>query len=149
MTAMLTPEAGFDRDCPWEAPPKPLAIINYYGVTDVAAALRDKDASALRWLRGAPDLDEMARRLSPLTYVRPGLPPVLTIHGDEDEMVPYSHAVRLHEALTREQVPNRLVTIPSGKHGRFRWTDADTIRVQRSIEEFLSNCGSLDGGSLR
>ena len=144
MTGMLDPGSEFDRDCPWDAPPKPLAIINYYGVTDVSESYREKEKSALLWLKGVPDAEAMARRLSPLTYVRAGLPPVLTIHGDEDEMVPYSHAVRLHELLTREHVPNRLVTIPGGKHGRFRWSDADTIRVQRVIEEFLRENGAVE-----
>ncbi|MGD0772893.1 MAG: alpha/beta hydrolase [Candidatus Solibacter sp.] len=144
MTGMLTPDAGFDRDCPWDAPPKPAAIIDYYGVTDVAELYRKGDPSALLWLRGVPKPEEMARRLSPLTYVRADLPPVLTLHGDADEMVPYSHSVRLHEALARAHVPNQLVTVPGGMHGRFRWTDADTIRVQRAIEQFLRQHGVLE-----
>ena len=143
LTGMLPADAGFDRDCPWDAPPKPVAIINYYGVTDVAEAYRRGDASAIKWLRGAADPLDLARRLSPLTYVRAGLPPVLTIHGDGDRTVPYSHATRLRDALDRAGVANTLVTIKDGVHGRFNWSDADTIRVQRSIEKFLRENGGL------
>ncbi|NIP81377.1 MAG: prolyl oligopeptidase family serine peptidase, partial [Gemmatimonadetes bacterium] len=61
-----------------------------------------------------------AERVSPLTHVRPGLPPVLTIHGDADPTVPYEHAVRLRESLDRAGVPNRLHTVRGGGHGNFR-----------------------------
>ncbi|MCL5746514.1 MAG: alpha/beta hydrolase, partial [Acidobacteria bacterium] len=46
MTGMVTPEAGFDGDCPWDAPPKPVAIINYYGVTDVAGRIGGRPSRA-------------------------------------------------------------------------------------------------------
>jgi dipeptidyl aminopeptidase/acylaminoacyl peptidase len=66
-----------------------------------------------------PYTEELARTVSPLTYVRPGLPPMLLIHGDADPIVPYSHAVRLHEALDDAGIRNGLVTIPGGGHVRF------------------------------
>jgi acetyl esterase/lipase len=47
---------------------------------------------AVTWLGSLPNKDEIAKRVSPLTYVRPGLPPILTIHGDQDRLVPYNHA---------------------------------------------------------
>lgn len=137
LTGMVDAGAGFDRDCPGDEPLKPAAIINYYGVTDVEESLETKNKSALMWLRGVENPRELARRLSPLTYVRPGLPPILTIHGDADEIVPHSHAVRLHKLLDRDGVPNRLLSVPGGRHGRFHWSDEDTIRVQRTIEGFL------------
>ncbi len=81
------------------------------------------------------DRHEIARRVSPLTYVRPGLPPILTIHGDADPTVPYTHAVQLHKALTEAGVPNQLLTIPGGKHGRFSRTE--TLKAYTTILEFL------------
>jgi dipeptidyl aminopeptidase/acylaminoacyl peptidase len=47
------------------------------------------------------------------------LPPIITIHGDKDSVVPYSHAVRLHQALDKAGVPNELITIKDGDHGQF------------------------------
>jgi len=137
LTGMIDASAGFDRDCPDGEAPKPKAILNYYGVTDVLGALERKSDSALRWLKGIENPRDLARRLSPLTYVRAGLPPILTIHGDADESVPYSDAVRLHQALDKAQAPNQLLTIPGGRHGRFRWSDPDTIKAQRTIQTFL------------
>ena len=60
--------------------------------------------------------DAIARRVSPLTYVRRGLPPILTLHGDRDLVVPYDHAVRLHAALDDAGVTNELYTLAGREH---------------------------------
>jgi acetyl esterase/lipase len=127
-TAMLPASAGFDDKCPGPEDLKVAAIINWYGITDVSDLLDGPNMKdyAIAWLGKQPDREEIARRVSPLTYVRPGLPPVLTIHGSADPTVPYSHAVRLHEALDKVDVPHQLVTIASGMHGGFG--RAQTVR---------------------
>ena len=86
-----------------------------------------------------PDKADVARRLSPLQYVRSGLPPILTIHGDADPTVPYSHATQLRDGLTKAGVPNQLVTIPGGKHGRF--TNDERVMVFLAIRDFLTKQG--------
>ena len=48
-----------------------------------------------------PNAAEIARSVSPLTYVRPGLPPIITIHGDKDDVVPYTQSTRLHRRLDK------------------------------------------------
>jgi dipeptidyl aminopeptidase/acylaminoacyl peptidase len=79
---------------------------------------------------------DLAKRLSPITYLRPGLPPVLTVHGDADPTSPYVHAVRLHDGLTKAGVPNQLVTVPGGKHGGF--TDDESVRIYSALRSFLT-----------
>jgi dipeptidyl aminopeptidase/acylaminoacyl peptidase len=81
--------------------------------------------------------------VSPLTYIRAGLPPVLTIHGDADPVLPCQHAVRLHEALSKLGVTNRLLTIRGGKHGGF--TPEDRARIYLTIREFLAQNGLGQG----
>jgi fermentation-respiration switch protein FrsA (DUF1100 family) len=71
--------------------------------------------------------------------VRAGLPPVITIHGDADPLVPYAHAVRLHEALGAAKVPNELFTVKKGDHGDF--SRADSIRAYAAIRKFLKKHG--------
>ena len=73
----------------------------------------------MSWIGSATNREEIAKRVSPLTYVRPGLPPVLTIQGDADPVVPYSHSLRLNDALEKAGVPHQLITVPGGKHGNF------------------------------
>ena len=94
---------------------------------------------AVQWLGSLPNREEIARRVSPLTYVRPGLPPVLAIQGDADPTVPYQHSVRLTEALSKVDVPNQLVTIPGGKHGGF--TPEERSKIYLAIRDFLAKNG--------
>ena len=120
-TGVVPSSAGLDRQCPGDEPLEVAAIVNWYGITDVGDLLDggNMKSYAVQWMGSMPDRYEIAERVSPLSYVREGLPPVLTIHGDADPTVPYSHAVRLHEALDEAGVSNRLHTVPGGGHGNF------------------------------
>ena len=118
-TGMLPASAGLDRLCPGPDNLKVAAIVNWYGIADVNELLDGPNMKpyAVTWLGSAPDREQIAKRVSPLTYVRAGLPPVLTIHGDADPTVPYTQSVRLHKALSDAGVVNELMTIPGGRHG--------------------------------
>jgi dipeptidyl aminopeptidase/acylaminoacyl peptidase len=115
-----------------------LAIVNWYGIADVEDLLDGPNMKtyAVTWLSSMENRRDIARRVSPIHYVRAGLPPIITIHGDADPTVPYSHAVRLHEALEKAGVPNALVTIPGGRHGGFN--REQTLRAYGEIEKFLT-----------
>jgi len=60
---------------------------------------------------------ELAKQLSPMTYVRKGVPPVLAIHGDADPIVPYAQSVTLIKALRASGDAAELITVPGGQHG--------------------------------
>lgn len=137
-TGMLPASAGLDRECPGSEGLKVAAIVNWFGISDVADLLDGANMKeyAVAWLSSLPNREEVARRVSPLTYVRAGLPPIITIHGDADPVVPYTHATRLQDALNKAGVPNQLVTIPGGKHGGF--SHDQTVRAYSAIREFLS-----------
>ncbi len=147
MTGMLDPSAGLDNECPGSKPLKVAAIVNFYGITDVNDLLSgpNEKSYAVRWLGSLADAQEVAKRVSPLTYVHKGLPPILSIQGDSDPTVPYQHSVRLKAALDKAGVPNELLTIPGGKHGGF--TDAEMLKVQKTIDAFLKKYGILGGTS--
>jgi acetyl esterase/lipase len=136
-SAMIPPGAGLDRQCPGNEDLKVAAVINWYGITDVVDLLDGPNMKtyAVTWLGSLPNREEVARRVSPLTYVRPGLPPVITIHGDADPTVPYTHGVRLRDALNKASVPNRLVTVPGGRHGGF--SQAEMMTIYGEIRKFL------------
>jgi len=143
LTSAIIPEsAGLDRACFANAPvPKVAAVVNFYGVTDVADVIDGphKATPAVTWLGSLPDRNEVAKRVSPLTYVRAGLPPIMTVHGDKDVVVPYEHGVKLHEALARVGVKNQLLTIPGGGHGQFK--PEERSRIFAAIREFLTAQG--------
>lgn len=140
MAGMLRASDGLDGPCAGEPEPHIAAIINYYGITDVQDLIAGPHRThwAVEWIGTGPNSTELARRMSPLTYVRAGLPPIITVHGDKDKSVPYAQAVRLHEALDRVGVPNELVTVPGGGHANHDFSDAELVRVHRRIEAFLA-----------
>jgi acetyl esterase/lipase len=147
ITGMLPPGNAFDHRCPtddsvrWTQGTEPqikvAAIINWFGITDVAELIDGPDAKhyAVEWFGSLPNRMELARQVSPINYVRPGLPPIITFHGDQDALVPYSQAVRLHTALDRAGVPNKLVTLHGAGHGGFN--RQQLINVYAAVREFL------------
>ena len=137
-SAMIPESAGLDRQCAGNAPvPKVAAVFNFYGITDVADVIDGphKANLAITWLGSLTDRAEIAKRVSPLTYVRAGLPPILSVHGNKDPLVPYDHAVRLHEALNKAGVQNKLLTIADGGHGQFK--PEERSKIFATIREFL------------
>ena len=149
-TGMLTSAAGFDRECYtpddeiWKheggtsQDPKVAAIVNWFGITDVLDELHGPNTKgyAVVWIGDQPNADEIAKRVSPINMVSKNVPPILTIHGDHDELVPYSQAVRLHKALDAAGVPNQLYTVAGGNHGGF--SAEETQNIWATIRQFLN-----------
>jgi acetyl esterase/lipase len=137
------PAAPAPSSTPVTLPPLPkvAAVINWYGITDVPDVIQgtNRQPAAVRWFGDMANPLDVAKKVSPLTYVRAGLPPIITIHGDADRTVPYPEAVRLHEALAKVNVPNQLVTVPNGGHGGF--TAEERTRIYTAIREFLTKNG--------
>jgi acetyl esterase/lipase len=154
-TGMLPASAGLERQCPGDRGTGPVsteemkvaAIVNWYGITDVVELLDGPNMKsyAVGWLGSMANREEIAKRVSPLTYVRQGLPPVLTIHGDADPTVPYTQAVRLGQALEKAGVPTELLTVPGGKHGNF--TFEENVKIYAAIRSFLTKHSLLRGVS--
>jgi acetyl esterase/lipase len=138
ITAMLPSSAGLDRACPGPEELKVAAAINWYGFADVADLLEGPNMRlpANTWLGSQPDRAALAQRISPITHARTGVPPVLTVHGDADQVAPYQQAVRLHQALDKAKVPNQLITIPKGGHGGF--SQDDMMKIYGAIQTFLT-----------
>jgi acetyl esterase/lipase len=140
-TAMIPEGSGLDNECPGVPLPKVAAVVDWYGITDVNDLLEgaNRRAYAVQWLGSSPDRAEIAKRVSPLTYVRPGLMPVLMIQGDADPVVPYQHSLRLKAALDKGGVKNELHTVPGGKHGGF--SPAENVAAWSAVREFLKSNG--------
>lgn len=77
-------------------------VLNLFGPTDMGQdfqeSLRNMVSQAVV---GKPYAEAGAeiKALSPITYVKKGVPPVFTIHGDQDTVVPVRQATRLDEAM--------------------------------------------------
>lgn len=110
-----------------------------------ASSRPNRRVYAVTWLGSREDREAVARRLSPLTYVRKDVPPVLTIHGDADPTVPYTHGTRLHAALQAAGATSELVTIPQGRHGGF--PNVEQLRATQAVRAFFVRHGVLRGSA--
>ena len=162
-TGMLPASAGLDRLCPGNDASRPgwaaadeygmpvAAIVNWFGITDVGDLLEGVNAKsyAVAWVGSEPNRMELAKRLSPMTYVRSGLPPILTIHGDVDNIVPYQHALDLHAKLDEAGVVNKIHTVPGKGHGNFSPNEQQEIfRVIRAfLDEHVTGGGGASTGA--
>ncbi len=151
ITGMLTSEAGMDARCPaGKGGPgtdrasatlpemNVAAIVNWSGITDVNDLIEGTNATtyAVSWLGNQTNRQQIAEQVSPMNYVRKGLPPILTLHGDQDLVVPYEHAVRLHAALDDAGVPNQLHTLEGREHF-VDYSAEDNREAYAVIDEFL------------
>ncbi|QOY92924.1 alpha/beta hydrolase [Massilia sp. UMI-21] len=152
-TAMVPADSPLTHQCAanepgWSGPyrnaaPKVAAVVNWYGITDVADMLQGPNirSYAVAWFGGMRDPDRLAlaRSVSPLNHVRPGGPAVLTIHGDADPLVPYAHGLRLQSALDKAGVNNVLHTVRGGGHGGF--TAEQHVGAYEAVHGFLRGLG--------
>ena len=141
---MVPDSAGLDLECTNGQPlPKVAAVINWFGIYDVPDVIDgpNRQPAAQRWFGSMPDRMGIAKRASPITYVRAGLPPIVTIHGDADRTVPYAQALKLNADLERLEVPHELITVPGGGHGNF--TPEQRSMIYRRIQEFLTKNGIM------
>jgi acetyl esterase/lipase len=152
-TAMLPADSPFTNACAatepsWSGPytnaaPKVAAVVNWYGITDVADMLQGPNTRsyAVAWFGSLPGRTALARELSPLNHVRAGGPAVFTIHGDADKLVPYAQSVRLKSALDKAGIKNALHTVKGGGHGGFSIDQQQAIFGE--MQAFLRQQGIL------
>jgi acetyl esterase/lipase len=89
-------------------------------------------------LLGTKDLsDPLFADASPLLWVRPALPPVLLLHGTNDDIVPLSQSESLLSALRRVQVDATLVKGAGGGHEPWKWPAAERDRAFVAVRDFI------------
>ena len=66
------------------------------------------------------------REISPINYVKPGLPPFLLLQGTEDKSVPHTQSTNFHARLVQAGVPSELITLTNATHRLAEWENFDT-----------------------
>ncbi len=139
LAALTQPDDGLDGDVPKGAPSSEVhAVANVFGPTDLTALATDnpKTRPGLVILMGAaPELMPYDyRKASPVTYARPDAPPILTIHGAADGLVPVSQARRFDVALKRVGAKHSLLVLNGAGHGF--WGD-NAERAEHAVYAFF------------
>jgi acetyl esterase/lipase len=115
------------------------AIASFAGPTDLPHLyVKVKGRDLVSDLLGTTDRQaRIASDASPITHVRRDVPPVITIHGEKDELVPISQAMSLHHALEAAGATQELLVVPGGGHDATRWTEAERNRTHKAVFDFL------------
>lgn len=135
---------------------KPNAVVTLYAPTDLTtgtftegsqftAANKDRCDRLLQAFIGKPHAEQpdLYRQASPITYVRPGLPPFLVVHGESDETVSFKQAVVFTDALKKAGVQVELLAVKNAGHDISRTLpgcpppDPGPAQVRKAIETFL------------
>jgi acetyl esterase/lipase len=96
------------------------AVVNVFGPTDMASCY---EASSVAWifrlfLGGTPaESAALYKSSSPTTYVTKDDPPVLTLHGDRDALVPVQQAELLDKTMKAAGVSHKLLVFKGQGHG--------------------------------
>ena len=151
LAGILPGDAGFDTRSPEAVEPDSIlrranvafpdlevaAIINWAGITDLECLVKEPNLRgyAITWLGAQKNIESLAKRLSPLTYIRENLPPIITIHGANDVVVPHEQAKRLHDSLNGFGNINQLYTVEGKEH--FDFSFDDWVGAYAAVDRFI------------
>lgn len=96
------------------------AVVNIFGPTDLAECWKTSTGARpfLQGLAGTPDdSPEAITAASPVTYISSDDPPVLTLHGSADTLVPPSQAKLLDAAMKAAGAKHELLILEGQGHG--------------------------------
>lgn len=138
--ALLVGMLNSDGNHPCRTTSPPKAVVNWFGITDIEAVqeflseTRPEGNYAAAWIGNAAKVNAISSQYSPLFLVTENTPPIITVHGDVDTVVPYEQASALHESLS---TTNRLITIEDGNHSGF--SDAQYRDAFQAIFQFIDD----------
>lgn len=115
------------------------AVVNIFGPTDLKRCYETSLGGGVflkALCQGAPqDSPELYRKASPVYYATADDPPVLTIHGTRDTLVPAEQAELLDQAMKAVGAPHELLLLEGQGHG-FQGEAAQ--RAEEAIWQFLA-----------
>ena len=144
IAGMVPPHSELDISCSGNHSMKVAAIVDFYGPTDLNAflELENRKKQVKKFYSDINKAKEIGTLISPITYVRKGLPPIIMIQGDEDPTVPYAQSLKLKAALDDAGVRNYLYTVKGGSHGKF--SKEEMSDIYKKVSEFLKTEAGLD-----
>jgi alpha-L-fucosidase 2 len=115
------------------------AVVGFSPPTDMVADTERRGglSKSLQMLFGRDTMDDSTRALlkemSPITYVKPDLPPFLFIQGDADKTVPYEQTLNFMSKLRQHNVPCDIIPIKGAPHRITDWDKFDTSYKEKLI----------------
>eukprot|EP01051_Picozoa_sp_SAG22_P016326 SAG22_NODE_2285_length_2757_cov_1.902935_1_plen_211_part_00 len=114
LTALLATRATKEEG---DAIPTIRAAVPYAGVMDMATFAAESPITAGLFRGVSPAEDpELFRGASPSAHLHSRVPPMLLIHGDEDDIVPVGQSRGMAAALAGAGLEHRLLEVRGGVH---------------------------------
>lgn len=107
------------------------AIVNWFGISDIAGvntfycAKGETKNYVSIWIDDSTRIDSISNAFSPLRRIEPGIPPIISIHGKKDSVVPFAQSDAFHQSLSQQGLRNELVAFDNGKHLGFTADEFD------------------------
>jgi acetyl esterase/lipase len=123
------------------------AIVSLYGASNLMSILTQSTPHGLSvrtpaldlLLGGQPEaVPQLARLASPVFHVTAGDPPLLMLHGDQDNQMPINQSHELEGAYEKLGLPVRLVVVHGSGHGGPGFiTDANLALIDAFLRQRL------------
>jgi acetyl esterase/lipase len=134
MVGMTTPAAMLGPTSP--ADYTIAAVVSGYGPADIEAEL---NAVAAGWIPASlPNRAAIAKLVSPITYVRRDVPPLIVVQGANDTTAPVPDSMRLVNLLTAAGADASIHLVPQAGHG---FTDATWPDAEKAMFDWLVGKG--------
>jgi acetyl esterase/lipase len=91
---------------------------------------------------------KVALSASPITHVSKDDPPMLSIHGTDDQLVPYNQSVILDQALRKAGCNSTFITVKGGGHGGFNSPEIDKRLTAFFSRHLLGSTLKIKGGEV-
>lgn len=118
------------------------AVVSLAGPTSLSLPLPpNSEKIAERFIgKSRRECPELFEKASPAHYLTAATAPVLMIHGNKDELVPYNQATTMLAACKKTGVDAELITIANGGHGgggnQAEW-DASILKMADFLKKYL------------
>jgi acetyl esterase/lipase len=132
--------------CDWFGP------ANFLTICDYPSNLKHCDTNSPEsMLLGCtlPECPEKATEVSPITYVSSDDPPILIMHGDQDNTVPYHQSVELDLAYQAIDHDCTFLTLQGAGHGGAQFNSQQTItQVTEFFNQHLKTPQAIQAESM-
>lgn len=138
MVGLVDETVGLEGNGGWqEFSSRVQAVCSFYGPTDFVSRYIEKPVSThpthIKFLGGTmEEKPEIYKAASPINYVTEDDPPLLLVHGELDETVPYSDSKRMYQAYQQAGLEAELVKVSGAGHN---FLPAGDSPVSPSIDE--------------
>ncbi len=114
--ALLPNDSAVQAVCDWCGPSDLISVATQAGSRTKIDY--DSPSGPVAKLLGGlvTDKKELAMEASPITYVTKDDPPIMIVHGDIDDLVPFAQSEEFAAKLKAAGVPSKLVTVKGAGH---------------------------------